>query len=151
MTLSKRFIKKFVEVFLTDDVDGMIELVSKNCSWTIMATGEVFRGPEQIRKLAQRSVAARAHTKDVHMEFKNLFSTNDQMVLEYVHRGIINKSNDISVKLPAVGTEFVLPICLVCHVKGGKFDKIDEYFDVGTLTGSKTKMYQSKQVKVKKA
>jgi hypothetical protein len=75
------------------------------------------------------------------MDFKNLFSTEDQMVLEYVHRGIITNSNDISVRLPTAGTEFILPICLVCHVKNGKFDKIDEYFDVGTLTGAKAKMY----------
>ncbi len=75
------------------------------------------------------------------MDLKNLFSTEDQMVLEYVHRGIITGSNDIPVKLPKEGVEFALPICLVCHVKNGKFDRIDEYFDVSTLIGSQKKMY----------
>jgi ketosteroid isomerase-like protein len=141
LPLPETFTKKFSEVFLTDDVDGMVGMVDDECDWAIMATGETFHGPEQIRKLAERSIAARQHTKDVRMDFKNLFSTEDQMVLEYVHRGIITKSNDITVTLPTAGTEFVLPICLVCHVKNGKFDKIDEYFDVSTLTGAKTRMY----------
>jgi ketosteroid isomerase-like protein len=141
MPLPESFIKKFSEVFLSDDVDGMVALTDEDCVWTIMATGEMFHGPDEIRKLAERSIAARQHTSGVHMDFKNLFSTDDQMVLEYVHSGIITASNDISVKLPTAGTEFVLPICLVCHIKNGKFDKIDEYFDVGTLTGAKAKMY----------
>jgi ketosteroid isomerase-like protein len=141
MSLPESFTRKFTEVFLSDDVDGMVALTTEDCEWVIMATGETFRGPEQIRKLAERSIAARQHTKDVHMDFKNLFSTEDRMCLEYVHRGIITQSNDISVTLPVAGTEFVLPICLVCHVKDGKFDKINEYFDVGTLTGAKTRMY----------
>ncbi len=141
MALPESFIKRFSEVFLSDDIDGMVDLMDKDCEWAIMATGEVFRGPEQVRKLAERSVAARQHTRDVHMDFKNLFSTDDQMVLEYVHRGFITTSNDISVKLPKAGVEFVLPICLVCHVKNGKFDRIDEYFDVSTLIGAQKKMY----------
>jgi ketosteroid isomerase-like protein len=128
-------------VFLNDNIEGMGDFGDKNCEWTINGNGEMFRGPGEIRKLAERSVAARQHTKDVHMDFKNLFSTDDQMVLEYVHRGIITSSNDISVKLPKTGVVFVLPICLVCHVKNGKFDKINEYFDVSTLTGTQKKMY----------
>jgi ketosteroid isomerase-like protein len=134
MPLPESFIKKFSDIFLSDDVYGMVALTDDDCVWTVMATGEAFHGPEEVRKLAERSIAARQHTSDVHVDFKNLFSIDDQMVLEYVHHGIITASNDISVKLPTAGTEFVLPICLVCHVKNGKFDKIDEYFDVGTLT-----------------
>ena len=141
MTLPESFIKKFSEVFLSDDIEGMVDLMDKGCEWTIMATGEVFRGPEQVRKLAERSVAARQHTRDVHMDFKNLFSTDEQMVLKYVHRGIITTSNDISVKLPKAGVKFMLPIRLVCHVKNGKFDKINEYFDVSTLIDAQKKMY----------
>ncbi len=141
MPLSESFVKRFSQVFLSDDIEGMVDLMDKDCEWAIMATGESFHGPEQVRKLAERSVAARQHTKDVHMDFKNLFSTEDQMVLEYVHRGIITGSNDISVNLPKEGMEFVLPICLVCHVKNGKFDRINEYFDVSTLIGAQKKMY----------
>jgi hypothetical protein len=46
MALPESFIKKFSEVFLSDDVDGMVDLVDKDCDWVIMATGETFHGPE---------------------------------------------------------------------------------------------------------
>jgi len=60
---------RFSEVFLTDDIDGFMELIDDECVWEIMATGEVFVGAAKVRELAERSAAARTHTADLHMRF----------------------------------------------------------------------------------
>jgi hypothetical protein len=39
-----------------------------------MATGETFRGVDQIRNLAEKAMAGRIHTKALHMELTNMFS-----------------------------------------------------------------------------
>lgn len=41
-------------MFLNDNVDGMVDLMVKDCKWTVMATRDIFRGPEEIRKLAYK-------------------------------------------------------------------------------------------------
>jgi hypothetical protein len=76
------FFRRFSEVFLSDDIDGFMELVDDECVWEIMATGEVFAGLAKIRELAERFVAARNHTADLHMRFGDHIITEDRMCLE---------------------------------------------------------------------
>jgi len=124
---------RFSEVFLSDDIDGFMELVDDECVWEIMATGEVFVGAANVRELAERSVAARTHTADLHMRFGDHTITDDRMYLEYVHEGIVTEHWPASENRPAAGSRFELPICLACRLKNGKFIRIYEYFDLGTV------------------
>jgi ketosteroid isomerase-like protein len=134
MAISQRFLQTFSDTFLSDDIDGFMQLIDPDCEWMIMATGETFRGASQVRQLADRSMAARQHTKDAHMEFTNLFTSEDQMCLEYTHRFIVTEQWPSSQNRPPVGTRGDLKICLACHVKDGKFNRIHEYFDLGQAT-----------------
>jgi len=133
-----RFFHHFSETFLSDDIEGFMELIDDECVWEIMATGEVFAGAAKVRELAERSVAGRTHTADVHMAFVDHFNTNDRMCLEYVHEAIVTDKWPASKNRPAVGTRVKVPICLVCRLKNEKFVHIDEYFDLGTaIAGSR--------------
>jgi hypothetical protein len=133
-----RFFHHFSETFLSDDLEGFMELIDDECVWEIMATGEVFAGAAKVRELAERSVAGRTHTADVHMAFVDHFNTNDRMCLEYVHEAIVTDKWPASKNRPAVGTRVKVPICLVCRLKNEKFVHIDEYFDLGTaIAGSR--------------
>ena len=127
-----RFFGRFSQVFLSDDIEGFMELIDDECVWEIMATGEVFAGAAKVRELAERSVAGRTHTADVHMTFVDHFITADRMCLEYVHEAIVTDKWPASENRPAVGTRVKVPICLVCRLKNEKFVQIDEYFDLGT-------------------
>ncbi len=91
MALPESFIRAFSDTFLTDDIGGFMKLIDQDCEWVLMATGETFRGTGEVRQLAERSVAARRHTKDDHIEFTNLFTSEDQMCLEYIHRAIVTE------------------------------------------------------------
>lgn len=143
MPVDTDFFRRFSDAFLGDDIDGIMELIDDECVWEIMATGEVFTGATQVRQLAERSVAARTHTDDVHMRFGDHLVTADHMCLEYVHEGIVTQNWPASENRPAVGSRFELPICLVCRLKDDRFIRVHEYFDLGTLVagGRKARLY----------
>lgn len=86
-----------------------MELVDDECAWEIMATGEVFAGLAKTRESAERSVAARNHTAELHMRFGDHIITEDRMCLEYVHQGIVTDNWPASQNRPAVGSRFELP------------------------------------------
>lgn len=81
------FVEKFKKVFLGDDLDGFMKLVDREAVWTFMATGEQFHGIDEIRNTAERAMAGRIHTKDLHMEVTNTFSGEDQVCIEYLPQG----------------------------------------------------------------
>ena len=138
MAIPQSFLQAFSDTFLSDDIDGFMQLIDQDCEWVIMATGETFRGAGEVRQLAERSVAARQHTKDTHMEFTNLFTSEDQMCLEYIHRFIVTEQWPSSGDRPPAGTKGNVKICLVCHVKDSKFDRVHEYFDLGQVVSPGT-------------
>lgn len=130
---------RFSATFLSDDIDGFMELVDDECVWEIMATGEVFAGAAKIRELAERSVVARTHTAELHIRFVDHVISDDRLCLEYVHEGIVTDDWPASENRPAPGSRFELPICLACRIKDGKFIRIHEYFDLGTvIAGART-------------
>jgi hypothetical protein len=131
------FIQKFKKSSLSveSDIDSFMELVDIDCEWTIMATGEKFHGIEAVRKLAQRSVAARYHTKEIKIEPTSLFTTDDYFVIEYTHHAIVTADWPASTNRPAPGTTISVPICIIAHFKNEKFDWLHEYFDMATASG----------------
>jgi ketosteroid isomerase-like protein len=137
---TESFAQKFKKIYLGDDLDGFMQLVDKDAVWSFMATGEKFCGVDQIRKAAEKSMAGRIHTKDLHMELTNMFSGEGQVCIEYLHRAIMPENSTITGSPPA-GTEIAVPICITMHVKNGKFDKFDEYMDLATLSGVKQHLF----------
>jgi ketosteroid isomerase-like protein len=124
-------IQKFRTPLPGDDVDEFMQLVDKDAVWTFMATGEKFRGPDQIRMCAERAIAGRLHTKDKHVEVTNLFSTEDQLCIEYLYRPVVPEHGTAS-----AGTEIGVPTCITMHVKNGKFDRFNEYVDMATFSAA---------------
>ena len=114
----------------SDDIESMVNVFAEDGEWVIMATGETFRGHDQIRQLATRSVAARDHTAGLGIKPTNVF-TNDEgtkLCWEYVHTGVVTDKWPASSHKVSPGTKFDLPI--ICQ---GKLVKIREYFDLLTL------------------
>jgi hypothetical protein len=101
-----------------------------------MATGETFRGLDEIRQLATRSVDARTHGGGLGIKPTNIFTNAEgtKLVWEYVHTGVVTeKWPASSAHRPAPGTQFDLPITLVGELEDGKLTRIREYFDLLTL------------------
>ena len=133
---SADLVEAFTAAFTSDDIDGFLALIAPDGEWVIMATGETFRGIDQIRQLANRSVDARTHGGGLGIKPTNIFSNAEgtKLVWEYIHTGVVTeKWPASSTHRPAPGTRFKLPIILVGEIGGGKLVKMREYFDLLTL------------------
>lgn len=129
-------VKAMTDAMTSDDIESMVSLFAPEGEWIIMATGEAFRGQDQIRQLATRSVAARDHLSGLGIKPTNVFVNREgsKLCLEYVHTGVVtDKWPSTSSHKPALGMKFDLPIILICEIRQGKLVEIREYFDLLTL------------------
>ena len=133
---TESFAQKFTAAFTSDDIESFLGLIAPDAEWVIKATGETFRGVDQIRQLATRSVAARQHRDGLGIKPTNVFTNSEgtKLCWEYVHTGVVtDKWPSSSAQKPAPGTKFDLPIMLMCEISQGKLVKVREYFDLLTL------------------
>lgn len=137
---NERIIQAWSDAARSDDVEKFLdEFIDADCEWVMMATGETFRGIDEVRQMSLRSRDARKHTEEAHIEFTNFFSSEDQsqICIEYDHEAIITEEGARLFGMPAaVGRKVSVKICHVCHVKNGKLDRVHEYFDTAGLTGA---------------
>jgi ketosteroid isomerase-like protein len=133
---SADLVQAFTAAFTSDDIESFLDLIAPDGEWVIMATGETFRGIDQIRQLANRSVDARTHGGGLGIKPTNIFTNAEgtRLVWEYVHTGVVTeKWPASSAHRPVPGTKFDLPIILVGEIRDGKLVKMREYFDLLTL------------------
>jgi len=138
-------VQAFTDAFTTDDVESFYKLIAPDAEWVIMATGETFRGLEQIRQLAVRSVAAREHPVGMGIKPFNIFTNAERTRLcwEYVHTAVVTDKWPSSTHRPAPGTTINMPIILSCEILEGRIIKAREYFDLWTIVdpGTPHKLY----------
>lgn len=126
----------FTAAFTSDDIEDWRKLLAPDGQWKIMATGETFRGIDEMVELANRSVAARKHGGELGIKPTNVFANagGTKLCWEYVHTGIVTENwPSSSSQKPAPGTKFELPIMLICEISEGKLTRVREYFDLLTL------------------
>jgi uncharacterized protein (TIGR02246 family) len=140
-----RLVKAMTAAMTSDDVESMVKLFAPDGEWVIVATGETFKGLDQIRQLATRSVAGRDHPTGSGIKPTNVFTNADgtKLCWEYVHTCVITDQWPASKNRPAPGTKAVVPIVLICDIREDKLVKIREYFDLQTVTepGTPHKLY----------
>jgi hypothetical protein len=105
-----------------------------------MATGETFRGHDQIRQLAIRSIAGRNHPAGEGIKPFNVFTNAEgtRLCWEYVHTAVVTDKWPSSTHRPAVGSTVTIPILLSCESLDGKLTKIREYFDMWAIVDPAT-------------
>lgn len=141
--LEEGIVREFTRCMGIDDINGIIELFNEKSEWILMATGETFKGIDQIRELATRSVAARDHTNERGIHPFDVFTNAEgtRMCWEYVHTAIVTEDWPASKDRPTPGSEFKLSIVLVCEIQNNKIMKLREYFDMQTIAEPGVKHY----------
>ena len=144
--MDNQLVQAFTAAFTSDDIEGWRNLLAPDGEWMLMATGETFRGLDQMVRLATRSVAARKHSDELGIKPTSVFTNADgtKLCWEYIHTGIVTeKWPSTSSHKPAPGTKFTLPIMLVCEIRQEKIFRVREYFDLLTLLepGTPHKLY----------
>jgi hypothetical protein len=115
---NEALIREYLEIAtVTDDMDRFSRLIADDCVWVMMPTGHAFRGREQVSSLAKTAGGTRSHDDRYRVKILNWFTDGEHFCVEYHHGAIIKR-------LRIKGT---INICLVCHMRDGKFDRIHEY------------------------
>jgi ketosteroid isomerase-like protein len=126
------FAQEITDAMASENVERIVELFAPDGEWVIMSTGETFRGHDEIRRLAGRSLAARNHPVDLNSKPERTSANSDgaKLSLEYVHRGVVEENSSSSAGRPAPGTKVELQMNLVCEFRHGKLRKVKEYLDL---------------------
>jgi len=134
------FTRAFTRAMVQEDIEGVLGLIAAEGEWIIMATGETFRGTDEIREMAIRSVAARDHQDGTGIEPTNVFTDAEgtKICWEYVRTGVVAELWPASPHKPAAGTKYELPVMLMGEIVQGKLVKIREYFDLLTIVEAGT-------------
>lgn len=115
---NEALIQDYLEIAtVTDDMDRFSQLIADDCVWVMMPTGHAFKGFEQVSSLAKTAGGTRAHDEEYRVKIRNWFTDGEHFCVEYHHGALIKR-------LRIQGT---INICLVCHMREGKFDRIHEY------------------------
>jgi len=142
---SADLVQAFTAAFTSDDIESFLDLIAPDGEWVIMATGETFRGIDQIRQLARRSVAGRDHPTGTGIKPTNVFTNAEgtKLCWEYMHSCVVTDQWPASKNRPAPGTKLELPIVPICDIRKDKVVKIREYFNLQTITepGTLHKVY----------
>jgi len=103
-----------------------------------VATGVVYHGMEQMKKLA-----AMAYSRRGDKEVTNVFASNDEACIEYIARADMSSpltdtekreglhGIDLSGAKPR--SRFELKVCFVCRFKDGKIYRAREYWDAAEM------------------
>jgi ketosteroid isomerase-like protein len=138
-------VQAFTDAMTHEGVEALMRLWAPDGEWVIMATGETFKGLDQIEQLAKRSIAARTHGSGQGLLPFNVFTNPEgtRLCWEYVHKAVVTDQWPASTHRPAPGTELEIPIVLICEISENKLTKIREYFDLTTATepGVHRKLY----------
>ena len=115
---NEALIQQYLEIAtITDDMEHFSQLIADDCVWVMMPTGHAFKGYAQVSSLAKMAGGTRVHNDEYKVKILNWFTDGEHFCVEYHHGAIIKR-------LRIKGT---INICLVCHMREGKFDRIHEY------------------------
>jgi ketosteroid isomerase-like protein len=118
---NEKLIKEYLDIAVkaSEDIDRFSELLSADCVWYITPPGATFSDKKQVKSFSGMAMGSRSHNTDAKIEIRNWFADEDNFCVEYFHGAIITRFH---IKV----TETV---CLVCHMRNGKFDRVHEYVD----------------------
>jgi ketosteroid isomerase-like protein len=102
-----------------EDLDRFLKLLSDDCMWVIRPPGITFNGKVQLKPFIKMAMGSRTHNAAYNIEVRNWFTNGEQFCVEYFHGAIITRFR----------LNVVENVCLVCHMREGKFDHIHEYVD----------------------
>jgi ketosteroid isomerase-like protein len=118
---NEALIEQYRQIVKTDDIDRFSTLITDDCTWTLHPTGYTFNGSAQVMAFAKIAGGTRIHDDAHRVEITNLFTDGVNLCVEYDH-GFI---------LAGLRLKGSIRICLVFHMRHGKFDRVNEYIDIG--------------------
>ncbi|MBB4633378.1 nuclear transport factor 2 family protein [Sphingosinicella soli] len=127
-------LREFVRCFVEDDPTSLLAMLSPDCEWTVMPTGERFDGLSEIAGLMDKVQQARTHSSEARLEIRDAFVGDGHLCIEFLHRGVIAAGFGGGASDVASGTIFEIDFCATALLRDGKIVRVREYFDHMQLT-----------------
>ena len=123
--------RTIVDAYNTRDFDRLDGVVAPDGEYRNVATGELFRGAEGIKRYQRNWATAFPESR---IELTNIVACGETVTMEYVGRGTqTGPLNTPQGTIPPSGREVELPLCDVLTVRGGRITDGRTYYDVATL------------------
>jgi len=108
-----------IAVHASEDLERFATLLSDDCVWYITPPGIAFVGKEQVTAFTKVAMGSRSHRADSRVEIRNWFADDENFCVEYFHAALVTR----------LRIRVIENVCLVCHMRDGKFDRIHEFVD----------------------
>jgi ketosteroid isomerase-like protein len=118
---NEALIREYLDIVANapEDLERTLKILTDNCVWRIMPPGIDFTGKDQLRSFVKLAMGSRSHNAKYGIEIRNCFTDGEYLCVEYFHGAIATRFH----------IKVVENVCLVCHMRDGKFDRIHEYVD----------------------
>lgn len=125
-----KVITDWLEAHNRDDIEGELAFWDDNAKMTIIPTGKVYNGIDELRAAAQ--MAAKSQGRKT---LSHIFADDEWVCAEYVSVSYVAGPMDAhNIKVPAgVTKELTLQICFLANVVEGKIVQSHEYWDTGSM------------------
>ncbi len=119
--LNEALIREYLDIATNEpeNLERTMNILTKDCVWRITPPGIEFVGKDQLRSFVKMAMGSRSHNAKYKIEIRSCFTDGENLCVEYFHGAIATK---LRIKVAE-------NVCLVCHMKEGKFDRIHEYVD----------------------
>ena len=108
-----------VAVNAPENLERFAKLLNDDCTWTIVPPGITLVGAQQVRSFVRMAMGSRTHDAESKIEIRNWFADGDNFCVEYFHGAMVTRFH----------IRVTENVCLVCHMREGKFDRVHEYVD----------------------
>ena len=118
---NQTLIREYLDIATNEpeNLERTMKILTDDCVWRITPPGIEFAGKDQLRSFAKMAMGSRSHASRYNVQIRNCFTDGESVCIEYFHGALATR---LRIKV-------VENVCLVCHMKDGKFDKINEYVD----------------------
>jgi ketosteroid isomerase-like protein len=118
---NEKLIRDYLDIAVnaTEDLERFSALLADDCVWRIVPPGFSFNGKAQVAAFTGMAMGSRTHDPEYKIQVRNWFADGDNFCVEYFHGAIVTRFH---LKVTEI-------VCLVCHMRDGKFDSVHEYVD----------------------
>src|SRR5690606_13917084 len=115
----------------TREFEGAAEWFAPDARLHVVATGDVYHGPEGYLQYARAWAAA---YPDARVEIRSVSANGESAAVEYVFRGThSNAPVTPGGFVPPTWSRLELPMCGVIELAGGRIARMSSYFDSATM------------------
>lgn len=102
-----------------ENLERTMAILTDDCVWRVTPPGIEFVGKDQLRSFIKMAMGSRTHSARYKVEVRSCFTDGENVCVEYFHGALATR---LRIKV-------VENVCLICHMREGKFDEIHEYVD----------------------